>query len=307
MNAFKINRRVKIPAATTKPNRTLKRKHASLWRRGPDRRLHQSRRRVQDPRPSFPTRFRASVFSFAAQDCPIKSGRRYRSVRPAPKAALGLDTAGGPTVRGQVSPPFRPATVERLKWGYSKNTDRKKTKPSAVVRHHSFWSSLFSGSLLAAQGPPEISMLQTRRHSARSGGVGSRGGKGGRSPGSDVGPPRPPALRRWAPSPFLRGPQLLRVSVRALGAGVQLDEELGELALGEHGLQQALQEDVHQPPVQLLVLEHLEDAQDALPGGVRADDVLQLVCAPQGESHEHRKWLRYRWTEYRERGAGASI
>lgn len=60
-------------------------------------------------------------------------------------------------------------------------------------------------------------------------------------------------------------------------AGVQLDEQLGELELGEHGLQEALQEDVDQAAVHGLVLEHVEDAQDALPGGVRADDVLQLV------------------------------
>lgn len=60
-------------------------------------------------------------------------------------------------------------------------------------------------------------------------------------------------------------------------AGVQLDEELGELVLREHGLQEALQEDVDQPPVHGLVLEHVEDAQDTLPGGVGADDVLQLV------------------------------
>lgn len=105
----------------------------------------------------------------------------------------------------------------------------------------------------------------------------------GRSQGGGVAPRLPPIpslppSAGGGPSPFLRSPQLLRVSLRALGAGVQLDEELGELALGEHGLQQALQEHVDQPAVQLLVLEHLEDAQDALAGGVRADDVLQLVC-----------------------------
>lgn len=58
---------------------------------------------------------------------------------------------------------------------------------------------------------------------------------------------------------------------------MQLDEQLGELVLGEHGLQEALQEHVDQAAVHGLVLEHVEDAQDALPGGVRPDDVLQLV------------------------------
>lgn len=65
-----------------------------------------------------------------------------------------------------------------------------------------------------------------------------------------------------------------------MGAGrarVQLDEQLGEFELGEHGLQEALQEDVDQAAVHGLVLEHVEDAEDALPGGVRADDVLQLI------------------------------
>lgn len=60
-------------------------------------------------------------------------------------------------------------------------------------------------------------------------------------------------------------------------AGVQLDEQLGEFELGEHGLQEALQEDVDQAAVHGLVLKHVKDAEDALPGGVRADDVLQLV------------------------------
>lgn len=58
---------------------------------------------------------------------------------------------------------------------------------------------------------------------------------------------------------------------------MQLDKELGELALREHGLQEALQQHVDQPPVQLLVLEHVEDAQDALACRLRPDDVLQLI------------------------------
>lgn len=60
-------------------------------------------------------------------------------------------------------------------------------------------------------------------------------------------------------------------------AGVQLDEQLGEFVLGKHRLQEALQENVDQAAVHGLVLEHVEDAQDALPGGVGADDVLQLI------------------------------
>ena len=58
---------------------------------------------------------------------------------------------------------------------------------------------------------------------------------------------------------------------------MQLDKELRELVLREHGLKEALQEDVDQPAVHGLVLEHVEDAQDAFPGGIRADDVLKLV------------------------------
>lgn len=58
---------------------------------------------------------------------------------------------------------------------------------------------------------------------------------------------------------------------------MQLDEQLGELILREHGLQEALQEHVHQAPVHGLVLEHVEDAEDALSRGVRSDNVLQLV------------------------------
>lgn len=72
--------------------------------------------------------------------------------------------------------------------------------------------------------------------------------------------------------------EFVAVSVDARRAGVQLDKELGELVLREHGLQEALQEDVDQPPVRGLVLEHVEDAQDALARGFRADDVFQLVC-----------------------------
>lgn len=86
--------------------------------------------------------------------------------------------------------------------------------------------------------------------------------------------------RRLRPllSPLERGAfDSLAVSVDARGAGVQLDEQLGELVLGEHRLQEALQENVDQAAVHGLVLEHVEDPQDALPGGVRPDDVLQLI------------------------------
>ena len=41
---------------------------------------------------------------------------------------------------------------------------------------------------------------------------------------------------------------------------MQLDKELGELVLGEHCLQEALQENVDEPSVHGLVLEHVEDA-----------------------------------------------
>lgn len=59
---------------------------------------------------------------------------------------------------------------------------------------------------------------------------------------------------------------------------MQLDEELRELVLVEHGLQEALEEDVGQAAVKLLVLEHVEDPQDAFTRGIGPDDVLQLVC-----------------------------
>lgn len=74
-----------------------------------------------------------------------------------------------------------------------------------------------------------------------------------------------------------RGFEFLAVSVDAWRAGVQLDEELGEFVLGEHRLQEALQENVDQPAVHGLVLKHVEDAEYAFSRGVRSDDVLQLV------------------------------
>lgn len=86
--------------------------------------------------------------------------------------------------------------------------------------------------------------------------------------------------RRLRPllSPLERGAfDPLAVSVDARRAGVQLDKQLGEFILGKHGLQEALQENVDQAAVHGLVLEHVEDAQDALPGGVCPDDVLQLI------------------------------
>lgn len=58
---------------------------------------------------------------------------------------------------------------------------------------------------------------------------------------------------------------------------MQLHEELGKLVLREQHLQEALDKDVDQPAVQRLVLEHVEDTQDALSTGVRPNDVLQLV------------------------------
>lgn len=87
-------------------------------------------------------------------------------------------------------------------------------------------------------------------------------------------------LRRLLPllSPLEGGAfDSLAVSVDARRARVQLDEQLGEFVLGKHGLQEALQENVNQAAVHGLVLEHVENAQDALPGGVCADDVLQLI------------------------------
>lgn len=58
---------------------------------------------------------------------------------------------------------------------------------------------------------------------------------------------------------------------------MELHEQIGELVLRKQGLQEALEKDVDQPPVQRLVLEHVEDTQDALARGVRPDDVLQLI------------------------------
>ena len=75
----------------------------------------------------------------------------------------------------------------------------------------------------------------------------------------------------------------LAVSVCAWRTGVQLDEELRELVLREHGLQEALQEHVDQPSVHGLVLKHVEYAKDALPRCVRTNDVLQLIWREGGE------------------------
>lgn len=62
---------------------------------------------------------------------------------------------------------------------------------------------------------------------------------------------------------------------------MQLDEQLGELVLREHGFEKPLQEDVGQAAVQLLVLEHFKDPEDALACGFCPDDVLQLVWGGQ--------------------------
>lgn len=79
-------------------------------------------------------------------------------------------------------------------------------------------------------------------------------------------------------SPLERGAfDSLAVSVDARRARVQLDKQLGEFELGKHRLQEALQENVDQAAVHGLVLKHVENTEDALPGGVCADDVLQLV------------------------------
>lgn len=59
---------------------------------------------------------------------------------------------------------------------------------------------------------------------------------------------------------------------------MQLDKQLGKFVLGEHRLQEALQENVDQPTVHGLVLKHVEDTEYAFSRGVCADDVLQLVC-----------------------------
>lgn len=86
------------------------------------------------------------------------------------------------------------------------------------------------------------------------------------------------SCRRAFLSPLQRGAfEFLVVSVNAWRAGVQLDKQLREFELREHGLQEAFQEHVHEAPVHGLMLKHVEDAQDALPCGVRSDDVLQLI------------------------------
>lgn len=58
---------------------------------------------------------------------------------------------------------------------------------------------------------------------------------------------------------------------------MQLDEELGEFVLREHGLQEALQEHVDESPVHGLVLKHVKDSEDALSCSVCSDDVFQLI------------------------------
>lgn len=87
-------------------------------------------------------------------------------------------------------------------------------------------------------------------------------------------------------SPLLQAADFLWVLEHARRAGVQLHEELGKLVLREQHLQEALDKDVDQPAVQRLVLEHVEDTQDALSTGVRPNDVLQLVWWPKREREE---------------------
>jgi len=71
--------------------------------------------------------------------------------------------------------------------------------------------------------------------------------------------------------------EFVGVCVDAWRTGVQLDKELGEFVLREHGLQEALEEHVDEPPVHGLVLKHIKDAEYALSCGVRSDDVLQFI------------------------------
>lgn len=89
--------------------------------------------------------------------------------------------------------------------------------------------------------------------------------------------PFPVALLLFLSPLRRRAFEFLVVSVDAGRTGVQLHEELGEFVLRKHGLQEALQEHVHQPPVHGLVLEHVEDAEDPLSGGLCSNDVFQFI------------------------------
>lgn len=70
---------------------------------------------------------------------------------------------------------------------------------------------------------------------------------------------------------------------------MQLDEQLGELVLREHGFEKPLQEDIDQAAVQLLVLEHFKDPEDALARGFRPDDVLEFVWGMRGKGQKQNK------------------
>lgn len=62
-------------------------------------------------------------------------------------------------------------------------------------------------------------------------------------------------------------------------------EQFVEPVAWEEGGQETLQEDICQPPVESLVLEHFEDAQHASTGCIAPDDVLQLIC--KTAEHDH--------------------
>lgn len=58
---------------------------------------------------------------------------------------------------------------------------------------------------------------------------------------------------------------------------MQLDKELREFVLREHGLQEALQEHIDESSVHGLVLKHVKDSQDALSCGICSNYVFQLI------------------------------
>lgn len=59
---------------------------------------------------------------------------------------------------------------------------------------------------------------------------------------------------------------------------VDLVECVGETSVSEDRLEKSLKDDVDKPPVESLVLEHVEHEHDTLASRLRPNQMLQLLC-----------------------------
>ena len=71
---------------------------------------------------------------------------------------------------------------------------------------------------------------------------------------------------------------VLSVATNARRLRVDLVESVGKTSVGEDRLENALDDDVREAPVQSLVLKHVEHQHHALPSRLRSDHVTQLLC-----------------------------